>query len=85
LGELDIGNLFLKSDLKRRAILQRPFPGMAFYTKDDASIFKVRDSEMEDLIAIISNWPITSLINNRDSSVCVNLRNRYKLYFIYKQ
>jgi hypothetical protein len=62
LGELDIDDLFLKSDLKGRAILQRPFPGMAFYTKDDASIFKGRDSEIEDLLSIISNWPITLLI-----------------------
>ena len=62
MGELDIGDLFLKSDLKGRAILQRPFPGMAFYTKDDASIFKGRDSEIEDLLSIISNWPITLLI-----------------------
>lgn len=62
MGELDIGDLFLKSDLKGRAILQRPFPGMAFYTKDDVSIFKGRDSEIEDLLSIISNWPITLLI-----------------------
>ncbi len=62
LGELDIGDAFIKSDLKERALLQRPFPGMAFYTKDDASIFEGRCSEIEDLLAIIGNWPITTLI-----------------------
>ena len=62
LGELDIGDLFLKSDLKEKAILQRPFPGMSFYTKEDADIFKGRDSEIERLLSIINNWPITLLI-----------------------
>ena len=62
LGELDIGSVFLKSDLKERAISQRPFPGMAFYAKEDASIFKGRDIEIEKLLSIINNWPITLLI-----------------------
>jgi len=62
LGELDIGDVFLKSGLKEKAILQRPFPGMAFYTKDDARIFKGRDDEIENLLPRISNWPITLLI-----------------------
>ena len=62
LGDLDMGATFLKFDLEKKATLQRPFPGMAFYTKDDASIFKGRDSEIENLLSIINNWPITILI-----------------------
>lgn len=62
LGELDIRGVFLDSQLKQRATLQRPFPGMAFYTKDDAGIFKGRDVEIKKLLSNISSWPITLLI-----------------------
>ncbi len=62
LGELDIRGVFLDSHLKQRATLQRPFPGMAFYTKDDAGIFKGRDVEIKKLLSNISSWPITLLI-----------------------
>lgn len=61
-GGLDVGDLFLKPDLKERAIRQRPFPGMAFYSKEDACIFKGRDKEIESLLASSSNWPITILV-----------------------
>ncbi|MCP5106148.1 MAG: HD domain-containing protein, partial [bacterium] len=30
LGKLDVGDVFIKPDLKKKAISQRPFPGMAF-------------------------------------------------------
>ncbi|HAB52242.1 MAG TPA: hypothetical protein DCE80_08755 [Ignavibacteriales bacterium] len=62
LGKLDIKGVFLESRLKQRATLQRPFPGMAFYTKDDANIFKGRDIEIMKLLSNISSWPITLLI-----------------------
>ncbi|NIM81096.1 MAG: HD domain-containing protein [Candidatus Aminicenantes bacterium] len=62
LGELDLGDVFIKAELKKKAVIKRPFPGMAFYTKDDAKIFKGRDKEIEDLLSIVSNWPITLLI-----------------------
>ena len=62
LGQLDIRDVFLESHLKQRATVQRPFPGMAFYTKNDANIFKGRDTEVESLLSIISAWPIALLI-----------------------
>ena len=62
LGELDLGDVFIKHALKKKAISKRPFPGMAFYTKEERNIFKGRDKEIEDLLAIVSRWPITVLI-----------------------
>jgi HEAT repeat protein len=62
LGELDIGDIFIKSHLKDKAKIKRPFPGMAFYTKEDMKIFKGREKEIEDLLTVVSNWPITLLI-----------------------
>ncbi len=62
LGELDIGDIFIKSHLKDKARIKRPFPGMAFYTKKDMKIFKGREKEIEDLLTVVSNWPITLLI-----------------------
>jgi hypothetical protein len=62
LGELDIGDIFIKSHLKDKAKIKRPFPGMAFYTKKDMKIFKGREEEIEDLLTVVSNWPITLLI-----------------------
>jgi hypothetical protein len=62
LGKLDIGVEFIKSHLKDKAKIKRPFPGMAFYTKKDMKIFKGREKEIEDLLTVVSNWPITLLI-----------------------
>jgi HEAT repeat protein len=62
LGELDIGNIFIETELKKGASQKRPFPGMSFYTKENAAIFKGRDREIEWLLSNVSAWPITVLI-----------------------
>lgn len=61
-GDLDIGDVFLVFEVKKEAVHQRPFPGMAFYTKDEAEIFKGRDNEIDNLLAVVSNWPIALLV-----------------------
>jgi len=62
LGKLDVGNIFFEIELKKGAARKRPFPGMSFYTKEDAAIFKGRDQEIEWLLSNVSTWPITVLI-----------------------
>lgn len=62
MGGLKVGSAFLESDLKERAIVQRPFPGMAFYTKEEANLFRGRDDEIDNLLSIVSSWPITILV-----------------------
>ncbi len=66
-GELDVGDVFLKSDLKDRAIRERPFPGMAFYTKQDVDIFRGREEEIDKLLPIINKWQISLLIGESGS------------------
>ena len=61
-GELEIDDICLKCKLREEAIRQRPLPGMAFYTEEDADIFKGRDNEIEKLLPCVSTWPITLLI-----------------------
>jgi HEAT repeat protein len=62
LGKLDVGDIFLEPEIRKRAAQRRPFPGMAFYTSDDVSIFKGRDDEIESLLLMVSAFPITLLI-----------------------
>ncbi|UCH96316.1 MAG: HEAT repeat domain-containing protein [Candidatus Aminicenantes bacterium] len=62
LGDLDLGDVFIKSHLEKKAKLDRPFPGMAFYTQRESDIFKGRDKEIEDLVTQVSCWPITLLV-----------------------
>jgi hypothetical protein len=62
LGELDLGDVFIKTHLEKKAKLDRPFPGMAFYTQRESAIFKGRDKEIEDLVTQVSCWPITLLV-----------------------
>jgi HEAT repeat protein len=62
LGDLDICDIFLESELKEASVRHRPFPGMSFYTKEEAAIFRGRDQETKRLISNICTWPITILI-----------------------
>ena len=62
LGKLEISDIFLGHKQKRKTGHRHPFPGMAFYTKDDAHAFKGRDREIDDLLSIVSAYPITLLI-----------------------
>jgi hypothetical protein len=62
MGELDINDAFIKSELEEKAVSKRPFPGMAFYTREEANIFRGRNKEIGDLLSIVSSWPITLLI-----------------------
>jgi HEAT repeat protein len=60
--DLDMGDVFIKTHLEKKAKLDRPFPGMAFYTQRESAIFKGRDKEIEDLVTLISCWPISLLV-----------------------
>ncbi|MDQ1352467.1 MAG: hypothetical protein QG657_2773 [Acidobacteriota bacterium] len=62
LGELDLGDVFINAQLEQKAKLDRPFPGMAFYTQREAAIFKGRDKEIEALLTHVSCWPISLLV-----------------------
>jgi hypothetical protein len=62
LGELDLGDVFIKTHLEKKAKLDRPFPGMAFYTQRESAIFKGRGKEIEDLVTQVSCWPISLLV-----------------------
>jgi HEAT repeat protein len=62
LGDLDLSDVFIKTHLEKKAKLDRPFPGMAFYTQRESDIFKGRDKEIEDLNTQVSCWPISLLV-----------------------
>jgi HEAT repeat protein len=62
LGDLDLGDVFIKAHLEKKTKLDRPFPGMAFYTQRESDIFKGRDKEIEDLVTQVSCWPISLLV-----------------------
>ena len=62
LGKLDVRDLYLLPGLEKEAALQRPFPGLGSYLRQDASIFKGRDDEIWSLFSIVSTYPITLLI-----------------------
>jgi hypothetical protein len=62
LGDLDMGDVFIKTHLEKKAKLDRPFPGMAFYTQRESAIFKGRDKEIEDLVTQVSCWHISLLV-----------------------
>jgi len=60
--DLDMGDVFIKAHLEKKANLDQPFPGMAFYTQRESAIFKGRDKEIEDLVTQVSYWPISLLV-----------------------
>ncbi|MDP2815472.1 MAG: HD domain-containing protein, partial [Rectinemataceae bacterium] len=62
LAELDVGAVRLAPSIKQHAHRDRPFPGMAYYEEDQASIFRGREEETEKLLSVVSNSPIAMLI-----------------------
>lgn len=62
LGELDVGAIFLQQEFEEIANIQRPFPGMGFYTQNDAHTFKGRIKEINKLLPLVSGSPISLLI-----------------------
>jgi HEAT repeat protein len=62
LGDLDICDIFLESELKEASARHRPFPGMSFYTKGEAAIFRGRDQEIKRLLSNTCTWPISILV-----------------------
>jgi len=57
LGNLDVGDVFIKPDLKKKAISQRPFPSKDFDTKEGRNIFKGTGKGFEELLARIKGDP----------------------------
>ena len=62
LAELDVGAVRLTPTLRQQSHRDRPFPGMAYYEEDQASIFRGREEETEKMVSAISNSPISLLI-----------------------
>ena len=62
LGGLDIDETFLESESGEEITRARPFPGMAFYDRKYARIFKGRKEEIGTLVSFVRIEPITRLI-----------------------
>ncbi len=48
-----MNDIFIGPEMEKEAASYRPFPGMAFYTRDDAVIFKGREAEIGELLPIV--------------------------------